>query len=86
MDSEWFRKADPTDENAKIVQSEICLGIVDSTNFNTKKNRFQRSETFQDKCVKKFPKVNLLEPGKLEKAHLAEVGILVCRIGWDSDN
>jgi len=32
-----------------------------------------------------FPRINMVEPGKLERQHLNEIGILVCRIGWDSD-
>ena len=48
-------------------------------------NRFHRYETFQDKCVKMFPRMNMIEKGKLEREHINEIGVLVCRIGWDYD-
>ena len=36
-------------------------------------------------CVKRFPSIGIVEKGKLEKAHLNEIGVLVCGIQWDSD-
>jgi hypothetical protein len=36
-------------------------------------------------CVGRFPKVKLIETGKLERTHMNEVGVLVCRLNWDSD-
>lgn len=36
-------------------------------------------------CVKLFPRINLVEPGRLEKGHLNEIGVLVCRIELDED-
>ena len=85
MSTEWFKTADPTEEEVKKAQSEILAGIKQAINFNTSVNVYHRAETFQDECVKRFPRMNLLAPGKLEQAHLKDIGVLVCRIGWDND-
>ena len=29
--------------------------------------------------------VNLIQKGKIEKTHLKDIGVLVCRLGWDPD-
>ena len=80
MSTDWFKEADPTEEEFKIVQSEIFSGIDQLINFNTKGNKFHRADSFQDMCVKKFPKVNMLEPGKLDRTHTDEIGILLLQI------
>jgi hypothetical protein len=85
MSTYWYKHADPIDDETKEIQAEIATTIEQELNFNTKKNRFHRTDSFQDACAKKFPNIGLAEKGKLEKAHLKEVGILICGIQWDSD-
>lgn len=85
MATDWFKTADPTDENVKAIQSEILSGIKQAINFDTRNNVFHRAESFQDECVKRFPRINLTEPGKLDKQHINEIGVLVCGLNWDED-
>ena len=85
MSTYWYKHADPIDDDTKEIQAEIATTIEQELNFNTKKNRFHRTDSFQDACAKRFPNIGLAEKGKLEKAHLKEVGILICGIQWDSD-
>ena len=85
MSTYWYKHADPIDDETKEIQAEIATTIEQELNFNTKKNRFHRTDSFQDACAKKFPNIGLVEKGKLEKAHLKDVGILICGIQWDSD-
>ena len=73
------------DDEYKKVQAEIVNGIDQQVNFDTTKSRFQRGESFQDNCVKRFPKINMLELNKLERLHTNDIGVLVCRIQWDAD-
>ena len=85
MSTYWYKHADPIDDETKEIQAEIATSIEQELNFNTKTNRFHRSDSFQDMCVKRFPSIGIVEKGKLEKAHLNEIGVLVCGIQWDSD-
>ena len=85
MSTPWFQQSDPVDEEVKKTQSEIVASIKQTINFDSTENRFHRMNSFQDECVKRFPRINLQEVGKLEKEHIDEIGVLVCRIGWDSD-
>lgn len=85
MSTYWYKHADPIDDDTKEIQAEIATTIEQELNFNTKKNRFHRTDSFQDACAKRFPNIGLAEKGKLEKAHLKDVGILICGIEWDSD-
>lgn len=85
MDTGWFNRADPVETETKLAQSEIIESIHQPLNFDTTTNRFHRSESLQDACVKLFPRVNLLERGKLERLHVNEIGVLVCRMYWDED-
>ena len=84
MDTNWFNRSDPLLEDTKMKQSEIVSGLGE-VNFNTKNGKFQSNFTFQDRCIANFPRIGMQEPGKLEKEHLNEIGVLVCRIGWDAD-
>lgn len=36
-------------------------------------------------CVKNFPKINMVRKDALDKSHLRDIGVFVCRIGWNSD-
>ena len=85
MSTDWFKTADPVDEEVKLTMAEIVASIDQAINFDTSKNKFHRSQSFQDMCVGRFPKVKLIETGKLERTHMNEVGVLVCRLNWDSD-
>lgn len=85
MSTYWYKHADPIADDTKEIQAEIATTIEQELNFNTKKNRFHRTDSFQDACAKRFPNIGLAEKGKLEKAHLKDVGILICGIEWDSD-
>ena len=85
MNTYWYKHSDPIDDETKELQAEIVASIEQETNFNTSKNRFHRSDSFEDACVKRFPRINLAAKGKLEKSHLNDVGILVCGIQWDAD-
>ena len=83
--TDWYRNSDPVDDEVKMEQAEIVAGIKEEINFNTSSNRFHRRSSFQDQCVSRFPRVKMLEPGKLERRHLNEIGILVCKVMWDDD-
>lgn len=85
MNTYWYKHADPLDDETKEIQAEVMASIEQEINFNTEKNRYHRSDSFEDACVKRFPRINLAAKGKLEKAHLNDVGILICGIQWDSD-
>lgn len=85
MDTPWFRRSDPVDDKVKMAQAEIVASIKQTLNFNYATNRYHRSSSFQDDCVSRFPSINMLNQGNLDKAHLNEIGVLVCMIGWDSD-
>ena len=85
MSTRWFKDADPLTEEVKKIQSEIVESIKQKINFDSTKNKFSRGESFQDACVKRFPRMNMLEPGKIEKKYLDQIGVLVCEITWDSD-
>jgi hypothetical protein len=85
MSTTWFKTSDPLDEKTKNLQSQIVSSIKQEINFNSTKNKFHRHNSFQDMCVRRFPSINMAEPGRLDKTHLNEIGVLVCAIGWDSD-
>lgn len=85
MNTYWYKHADPIDDETKELQAEIVASIETEINFNTEKNRFHRSDSFEDACVKRFPRINLAAKGKMEKSHLNDVGILICGIQWDAD-
>ena len=69
-----------------MVQAEIVASIVQQINFDTNINRFHRSDSFQDMCVKGFPKMGMSSPNTLQRTHVDEIGVLVCEIGWNSDS
>ena len=85
MSTTWWKNADPLDTETKKVQAEIVASIKQTLNFDSATNRFHRSESFQDSCVRLFPRINMMERNRLEKTHLSEIGVLVCRIEWDTD-
>lgn len=85
MSTYWYKHADPLDDETKELQAEIVVSIEQEINFNTTKNRFHRSDSFQDDCVKRFPSIGMAEKNKLERAHVNDIGVLVCGIQWDSD-
>lgn len=85
MSTYWYKHADPLDDETKELQAEIAVSIEQEINFNTTKNRFHRSDSFQDDCVKRFPSIGMAEKNKLERAHVNDIGVLVCGIQWDSD-
>lgn len=85
MSTYWYKHADPLDDETKELQAQIATSIEQEINFDTSKNRFHRSDSFQDECVKKFPSIGMVEKGKLERAHVNDIGVLVCGIQWDSD-
>ena len=85
MSTDWYKHADPIDDETKELQAEIVASIEQELNFNTTNNKWHRGDTFQDVCVKGFPRIGLAEKGKLEKTHLNKIGVLVCGIQWDSD-
>ena len=85
MDGPWWNMSDPVDDQYKMKQAEIIASITQELNFNTSTNRFHRANSFQDVCVKKFPMVNLVSKDRLEKRHLKDIGVLVCRLAWDAD-
>ena len=85
MSTEWFRTADPIDTDTKETQAEIVASIEQQINFDTATNRFHRSDSFQDTCVKGFPRVGLTAPNTLDRTHLNEIGVLVCGIRWNDD-
>ena len=73
------------DDKVKVTQSEIVASIKQTININTELGRFQRGESFQDTCIKRFPSINYHEKGRLDRAHVNDIGVLVCRISWDPD-
>lgn len=85
MSGPWYRRSDPVDDQYKMKQAEILASITQPLNFDTTTNRFHRADSFQDACVKRFPMVGLLKKDRIEKRHLADIGILVCRMVWDAD-
>lgn len=85
MNTWWYKHADPIDDETKEVQAEIVASIEQEINFNTNRNRFHRSDSFQDACVKRFPGIGITAPGKLEKTYLNSIGLLLCGIQWDAD-
>lgn len=85
MSTKWFRQANPIDDFYKMEQSRIVASITRDMNFNSKDNKFHRAESFEDECVRKFPMINYAALNKLDKAHLADIGILVCGLKWDND-
>jgi hypothetical protein len=85
MSTTWYRQANPVREETKMAQSSIVASIDQAINFDTKNNKFHRSESFQDACVKRFPMINMLGVGKLDKTHIDDIGILVCGLQWDED-
>lgn len=85
MDGPWWNMSDPVDDQYKMKQAEIIASITQELNFDTSTNRFHRAGSFQDVCVKKFPMVNLVSRDRIEKKHLKDIGVLVCRIAWDDD-
>ena len=85
MSTYWFKHSDPVDDNTKKTQAEIVESIKQVVNISTQTNRFKRNESFQDSCTRRFPRLGLLEKGKLERAHMKEIGVLVCGVNWDSD-
>lgn len=85
MSTTWFKNADPVEEETKLIQSEIVATINQQINFDTATNRFHRSQSIQDLCVKRFPVINMLERNKLERNHVKDIGVLVCKIEWDAD-
>lgn len=85
MSTSWFRNSNPLDDEYKDVQSQIMASIDTELNFNTQVNKFHRNESFQDACAKQFPQVNMLDRETLERRHMKDIGVLVCRIQWDED-
>lgn len=85
MSTNWFKQADPVDESTKKVQAEIVASIKQEINFNCKRNKYHRSDAFQDNCTKIFPSINFQTKDTLEKRHLSDIGILICGITWDDD-
>ena len=85
MSTDWYKHADPIDDETKELQAEIVASMEQELNFDTANNKWHRGDTFEDVCVKGFPRIGLAEKGKLEKTHLNEIGVLVCGIQWDSD-
>ena len=85
MSTSWFRNADPVDEDTKIVQAQMVESIHQRVNIDSTRGKFDRGTAFQNRCVNMFPRVNIPEIGKIDKAHLNEIGIIVCRLAWDSD-
>jgi hypothetical protein len=83
MANDWYKTADPLDGEFKMFQSEIMAGIRENINFNSKSDTFHRADSFQNKCLSRFPRIKMIENGKLEKRHMDEIGVLVCRLGWD---
>ena len=59
--------------------------INQTLNFDTATNKFHRSKSFQDECTMRFPAINIQSPGKLDRTHTDDIGVLVCRIEWDVD-
>ena len=85
MSNGWYRTSDPMDENYKMVQAQIVASIKQTINFDSTTNKFHRNMSFQDDCVKRFPTINMVERNKIDNRSINEIGILVCKIGWDSD-
>ena len=85
MSTKWYRNSNPVHDDVKKVQAEIIASISQVVNLTTKGNRFRRNLSFQESCAKRFPNINLLSRNQLEKTNLKKVGLLLCRIGWDSD-
>lgn len=85
MSNGWYRTSDPMDETYKMVQAQIVASIKQTINFDSTTNKFHRNMSFQDDCVKRFPTINMVERNKIDNRSINEIGILVCKIGWDSD-
>lgn len=85
MSTDWYKQSDPLDSEYKEAQAQIVASIHQAINFDTAENKFHRGLSFQDQCCALFPQVNLLELNKLEKTHLKDIGVLVCKIAWDTD-
>lgn len=85
MSNEWWRNANPLNDNVKMTQAEIVASISQKINFDTKGNPHHRSSSFQDNCVRNYPSIHMSSPGKLEKQNLDRVGLLVCGLEWDAD-
>ena len=59
--------------------------ISQAINFNSEINISWNKDTFQDTCAGLFPRIGMIEPEKIERNHLDDIGVLVCRIAWDDD-
>lgn len=81
----WCRDSDPIDDEYKKFQAELVASIDRELNFNASTNRFHRSMSFQDECMKTFPMMNMIGKNKLDKVHARNIGILVCAFEWNDD-
>jgi len=85
MSGPWYKMSNPIEDQYKMKQAEIISSITQQLNFDTSTNRFHRADSFQDMCVKRFPMLKMVSRNKIEKQHLKDIGILICKVAWDND-
>ena len=83
--TDWYRNAIGFEDWLKEQQLRIIDSINTKINTEFSKSNLHRGSTFQDKCISRFPMINMESHGKLDKTNLRKIGILICEIGWDSD-
>lgn len=83
--TDWYRRAIQIDDWLKEQQLKIIDSINTTINTQFSSSSLHRGSTFQDNCLSRFPMINMESYGRLDKTNLKKIGILICELGWDSD-